>query len=199
MKILNLIIATAAVGMLASCGNQTEEAEVTETTYTADTKASVINWKGGENDQHFHVGTISLSEGTITMKGEEVTGGHFVVDMSSINATTEGYPKEKLDYLTAHLKDTAFFFVSDFPQVTVDVEGYKDGKMNATFNILGTKITQEVPVKLTSNESSVEIKGAFKLDISSTSMPYAKGINEETGKPALQPELEFDIDLKLKK
>jgi hypothetical protein len=37
------------------------------------------------------------------------------------------------------------------------------------------------------------------LDISSVNMPYAKEINEETGKPALQPELEFDMNVVLKK
>jgi polyisoprenoid-binding protein YceI len=199
MKLMNLMMAVAAVGTLASCGGNTEEQEVAEVTFSANTKASVIEWKGAENDEHFHVGTISLSEGSITMKGEELTGGKFVVDMNSIVPTTEGYPAEKLDYLASHLKDTAFFFVSDFPQVTVDVHSYADGKMKATFNLLGAAIEQEVPVKLTQTNDEVSIKGAFKLDVSSAKMPYAQGINEETGKPALKPELEFNIDLKLKK
>ncbi len=197
MKLKNMFLFIAGTALLASCGTQNEEIE--SVTYSVDVKESTINWRGAENEQHFHTGTVSFAEGSLTMTGEEVTGGTFVVDMNTIVANTEGYPAAKLEYLTSHLKDADFFMVSENPKVMVDVKSYKDGKMQAVFTILGTTIEQEVPVTLTTDEKGATLAGKFKLDISSTSMPYAKEINEETGKPSLQPELEFDMNIVLKK
>lgn len=198
MNLKKTMLFFAVAGILASCGTKEEE-KVADHVLTADTKASTIEWRGAENAEHFHVGVISLKEGSLTMNGDSLVGGRFVVDMSSIEAKTEGYPAEKLAYLTSHLKDTAFFFVAENPEVSVDIHSYANGKMKATFNILGAAIEQEVLVKLTADEKGATIVGDFKLDVSSTSMPYAKEINPETGKPALMPELEFKINLVLKK
>ena len=197
MKLKNMFLMIAGTAILASCGTKNEEAEAV--TYSVDAAASTINWRGAENEQHFHTGTVSFAEGSLTLTGDEVTAGTFVVDMNTIVANTEGYPAAKMEYLTSHLKDTDFFLVSENPKVTVDVKSYKDGKMQAVFTILGTTIEQEVPVTLTTDEKGASITGKFKLDISSINMPYAKEINEETGKPSLQPELEFDMNIVLKK
>lgn len=198
MNLKKTMLFFAVAGLLAACGTKEEE-KVADHVLTADTKASTIEWKGAENAEHFHVGVISLKEGSLTMNGDSLVGGRFVVDMASIEAKTEGYPAEKLAYLGTHLKDTAFFFVAENPEVSVDVHSYTDGKMKATFNILGVAIEQEVPVKLTSDDKGATISGDFKIDISSTNMPYTKEINPETGKPSLIPELEFKINLVLKK
>lgn len=198
MTLKKSIIMFASVALLASCG--TKEAEkIEDHVLTADTKASTIEWRGAENDEHFHVGVINLKEGSITMNGDSLVGGRFVVDMATIEAKTEGYPEAKLAYLGSHLKDTAFFFIAEHPMVTVDVNSYSDGKMNTTFNILGVAIEQEVPVKMTITEKGATIVGDFKLDISTTNMPYTKDINEETGKPSLIPVLDFKINLVLNK
>jgi hypothetical protein len=197
MKLKNIFLMMAGSALIASCGSKAEE--VTTETFSVVVDESTINWRGAENEQHFHTGTVSFAEGSLMMTGDEVTGGTFLVDMNTIVANTEGYPEAKLEYLTSHLKDTDFFLVKDNPKVTVDVKSFKDGKLQASFNVLGTVIEQDVPVTLTKEENSITIKGNFKLDISSTSMPYAKEMNEETGKPSLQPELEFDMNIVLKK
>jgi len=194
-----LFASIALLSVACSDGSSEEQNEVEAVSYTADTETSTINWRGGENDQHFHVGTVNLKDGMITMKGDELVDGNFTVDMSTITSSTEGYPAEKLAYLNNHLKDTAFFFVSDFPEVTVKLNSYKEGTLNATFNILGNELTQDVPVAISSDEKGASIKGKFNLDITNSKLPYLSTVNEETGKPALQPELEFDIDIQLKK
>jgi len=197
MKMKNMFLLIAGTALLASCGSKSEELE--SVTYSVDVKESTINWRGAENEQHFHTGTVAFAEGSLTMTGDEVTGGTFTVDMNTIVANTEGYPEAKLEYLSSHLKDADFFSVSENAKVTVEVKSYKDGKMKAVFNILGTAVEQEVPVVLKADDKGATIQGKFKLDISETNMPYAKEINEETGKPALQPELEFDMNVVLKK
>jgi hypothetical protein len=199
MKLINVFMTGAIAVSLAACGSKESEEKVEDVVYSADIKASTIEWRGEENAEHFHQGTVALKEGSLTMNGEELVSGRFVVDMSTITPKTEGYPAAKLDYLSTHLKDTAFFFVAEHPEVSVDINSYSNGKLSATFNILGQSIEQEVPVKITHDEKGATIKGEFKLDISKTNMPYAKEINPETNKPALVPELGFKIDLVLKK
>ncbi len=200
MKRTSMLLFAAAALFMVSCGGEnTEETTVEEVSYTADASASTISWKGEENEQHFHVGSIKLKEGSLTMKGDELVSGSFVVDMNSINSSTEGYPAEKLAYLNSHLMDTAFFFVAEHPEVKVDLNSYADGKLNATFHLLGTEITQDAPVTIEQDENGAVIKGKFGLDISSTTMPYLKEVNEETGGPALKPELQFEVNIVLKK
>lgn len=201
MKRKNILLFAFAALFAVSCGQSesTEENTAEEVTYSVDASNSTINWRGAENAEHFHVGTVALKDGSLTMKGDELVSGSFTVDMNSITSATEGYPAEKLAYLNSHLKDTAFFFVSDFPEVTVDAMAYNDGKLNAKFSILGTEIEQEVPVTIKHDEKGASIVGKFKLNIAGTKMPYLSEKNEETGAPSLNPELEFDIDIKLKK
>lgn len=187
-----------AAGVLASCSNQEESnVEVKEVTMNADTKASIISWRGEENAQHFHTGTIALKEGHLSMKGDSVVGGHFVIDMNSINAATEGYPAEKMAKLNAHLRDSSIFNVAKFPETVVHVNSYKDGQLDAEFTVMGIKFNQVVPVKITNSDKGATITGDIKLNISPIKMPYALEINPETNQPALNPELQFNLNIVL--
>jgi polyisoprenoid-binding protein YceI len=199
MKKNSILLFAAAALFTVSCGESTTEETIEEVSYSADVKSSTISWRGAENDEHFHTGTISLKEGSLTMKGDEVVSGTFTVDMKTINAKTEGYPAEKMAYLNSHLADTAFFFVSDFPEVSVDILSYSKGKMKARFSILGSELEQDIAVTLKQDDKGASIVGKFKLNIETLNMPYLNEKNEETAKPALMPELEFDINLVLKK
>lgn len=186
------IFAIALIGMtLVSCS-------VEPVTYTLDGE-STLTWYGEENADHNHTGTLNITEGSITMEGEKVTEGTFTVDLNSINVTTEGLPTEKVGYLESHLKSDEFFNVEKYSDVKVKVSGYENGKLNTTINVLGVDLTNEIPVKLTQTENEVQIKGEFSIDISATKMPYLANKNEETGAPALNPNLQFTLDVKLKK
>ena len=73
---------------------------------------SKITWKaykvGGG-----HVGTINLKEGALMFEKEKLTGGEFVVNMTSLVPTDlEGEYKDKL---TNHLKSDDFFSVETHP------------------------------------------------------------------------------------
>jgi len=58
---------------------------------------SVINWIGYKVTGQ-HEGTITLREGVLEFKQDQLTGGSFVMDMTSINTTDlEGDYKNKLD------------------------------------------------------------------------------------------------------
>ena len=59
---------------------------VTAQTKKVDAANSSINWVGKKVTGQ-HNGTVNLKSGTIVFKGKKLTGGTFVVDMTSLTAT----------------------------------------------------------------------------------------------------------------
>ena len=71
-----------------------------------DASKSSISWIGKKVTGQ-HSGTINLKEGNLNFKGKKLTGGSFVVNMTSLNTTDlSGEYQEKLN---GHLKDDDFF------------------------------------------------------------------------------------------
>jgi polyisoprenoid-binding protein YceI len=190
-----LMIAVLALG-LVSCGGE-EKKTAEKQAYTLDAQKSTLKWKGSKDSSYFHVGSIKVTEGTIEMEGENLVSGTFKIDMNTIVAEDATLPEDKKEMLSAHLKDTAFFFATKFPSVDVNVSGYKDGKLATTINLLGKEIKQEIPVSLAITDEGVELSGKFNLDISSLNMEGLKPSMPED-KP-ISPVFEFDMNLFLKK
>src|SRR5690606_33819514 len=103
MKKSNLLFTLILGGFIAlSCSNQTSnqtenttqpetKTDVEAQTFTIDTETSVVNWKGTMVGVYDHFGTVKLSEGTITVKGKEVTGGSFTIDLKTMSPTDKNY------------------------------------------------------------------------------------------------------------
>ena len=53
---------------------------------TVNVKDSKVTWKGYKVTGE-HEGTINLKSGTLMFDGDNLTGGKFVMDMTSINTT----------------------------------------------------------------------------------------------------------------
>lgn len=190
MKKLTYLFAAAGI-LLASCSPEPE-------TYTLDDSSS-LKWLGMESADHAHNGTLSFSSGSLTMQGDEVVEGNFKVDMKSLKVTTDGLPEEKAGYLIEHLQGEDFFMIEKHPTIDVSVSGYAKGKLSTTVKIMGVEVKNDIPLKLEKKDGKVTISGKFTLDISSTKVAYLKEKDPETGKPSLNPNFEFELDLKLKK
>jgi len=121
-------------------------------------KSKVI-WKGYKVTGQ-HEGTISLKSGTLTFDNETLTGGSFVMDMTSINTTDlEGEYKGKLD---GHLKSADFFGVEKYPTATlefINVSG-KDGsyKIKANLTIKETTKTVEFSMTIKDNIATANLE-----------------------------------------
>ena len=82
------------------------------------TDQSKVVWKGYKVTGE-HEGTVDLKAGTLTFEGNKLTGGNFVIDMTTIGATDlEGEWKVKLD---GHLKSNDFFGVEQHPTATFKI------------------------------------------------------------------------------
>lgn len=145
---------------------------LTDGDYRIDVDKSLIVWTG-RNPNGSHNGTVKLTEGTIRIAGEQVTG-RFVIDMTSIeNTDLAGDPLQPV--LIAHLNSDDFFFTQLFPK--------------AIFELREARLADE-PLLSTPN---VTVEGSLEL----------RGLRVALGFPAtvalapdgdLVAEAHFDID-----
>ena len=203
MKKLNLVLVAAVAGILVSCGGA-EETVVETTTYKLDKANSSLVWAASMSPEYGHTGTVDITEGKIEMVGDSLKSGSFTIDMNSIKSTDLEEPKA--GYLNAHLMGTApdedhpadlFFNTPKYPTVVVTLGEYSNGKLNITLDILDKKLTQEVPVTLTSDEKGATIKGDFALDFTSLNIPGLQP-NPEDGS-GINPAIDFKLNVALKK
>lgn len=104
-KSTNILLGLGAIALMAF-------APAATTTLNVKPAASNIEWYA-EKVTGSHYGDIQLKEGTIELEGDQITGGEFVVDMTTINTQDlEGGSKKKLD---GHLKSDDFFGVEAHP------------------------------------------------------------------------------------
>ncbi len=204
MKKIAFLSLCAAGLFLTACGgseentetnNETENQEQQEATkptvYQLDTEASILKWKGSESEDDYHVGTIGFSEGSLTMQGDQLTEGSFVVDMGSIAVTDEGMPDPLKGKLKGHLENEDFFDIAKYATTTVSLGNYADGKLDITLNVMGTEVQSSVPVEIVTNENGATMEGRFAIDLSSVGVPGLQP--EEDEDESISPEIEFGI------
>src|SRR5690606_12315801 len=116
-----------------------------------------------------HTGTVDIKEGSLFVNEGKLTGGNFVLDLTTINTTDlEGEWKDKLD---GHLKNEDFFAVDKYPnasfQVTsVEEDATEAGKLKISGNLTIKDITKNISfdAKVTeSTDSSVKVESDFNI------------------------------------
>ena len=130
-----------------------------------DTGESKINWTGKQPTGE-HMGYVKLKEGHLLIEGNEVKGGSFVMDMSTITNTDikdEGSNKK----LVTHLKSPDFFDTQKFPTakyVITDVSRINNGaqvQRKATHRIEGDLTMKGVTKKVSFDASINVLNGKF--------------------------------------
>lgn len=156
--ILGLAIFLAACGA-APEGEQVEAQEAVETTTPAaveatmvavDTEASVINWIGAKFTGDQHTGTINIADGNLLVEGDQLVGGKFAIDMSTI-AVTDETPDGGKAKLVGHLSTGDFFEVEKFPTATFEITSVEavTGKEDATHSITGNLTMKDITKSIT--------------------------------------------------
>ncbi len=200
----------AALGLTA-CGGaeevETTEAEevveVTEETYVLNAEETQLKWVGswivpGEDGEMMevknHDGTVDVSEGQVTVMGDNITGT-FIVDMSTINnADLADEPEEKAK-LEGHLKADDFFNVEEYAKVGVMMNGLADGVADFTINVMGTDINVSTPVELKEDGDKKMMHAEFAVDFSALQMPMTMGNPEKPEDGMVNPEISFHLHL----
>jgi polyisoprenoid-binding protein YceI len=196
MTLSAVLVATSIA--FATPSNTTEK--TTEKTTKAvekkvvDTEASTITWKAYKVTGS-HEGTINLASGNLDFNGTTLTGGAFVVDMTTINTTDlEGEYKQKLD---GHLHSDDFFATATHKTASLEITSVKASGKNAydaTANLTIKNITKEV--NFTISVYGSKATASLKVDRSQFDVRYGSGsFFDNLGDKTIYDEFDLVVDL----
>jgi polyisoprenoid-binding protein YceI len=142
-----------------------------------------------------HEGTISLKKGTLMFDGKTLTGGKFVMDMTTINTTDiEGDYKAKLD---GHLKSNDFFGVKKYNTASLEFISVKGNGTN--YNVKGVLIIKDIKdqiefkMQVSENSATAKLKiDRTKFDIKYGSASFFDGLKDR----AIYDEFDLNVNLK---
>ena len=225
MKKNGLFALVAAGLILASCGGKSTEtttsaeqevAATTENVFAVDTTASVVKWKA------FHKGgfaprwgTLSVQTGEISVLGDAVNAGSFVIDMQSLKVDPASVTEEgkKATDLEAHLKNADFFDVEnnktaefkitkveDLAAPLAEGEGVKDANkmLSGNLTLLGNTLNVSFPAKIDVVDNTVTILADFTVNRAEWGIKF--GTNEaDPAEWMISKDIEISVDVKATK
>lgn len=214
MNIRTLLLTfTTALALVACTDSKTAEtgeageaaaASVAAINYTIDHAASNLVWTGRNVVVgKAHTGTINISAGTLSVEGDAITAGDFVIDMNSITNTDIENPEYNAK-LVGHLKDTSFFAVTDYPTASFVVTGVEavTGQEGITHHVSGNLtlrgVTKEVkiPANVSITEGAVNATADFVIDRSLWEVKYGSGsFFEGLGDDLIEDNIELNLTL----
>lgn len=155
VKVVVLLVSWMLLGLVA----QAQE---------VDLKKSEFNWRGTKVTGE-HVGKVSLKSAKVTAKGDEVTGGEFVIDMSTITVTDlEGEWAQKfLD----HIKSADFFDIAKHPEAKLVLTSVKNGEFKGDMTIKG----KTNPVTFKAKRDGKTYAGVLSFNRTKFDMVYGSG------------------------
>ncbi len=166
MKKAFLFVGAGAL-VLASCvGNPegkkaetTDSVELTESIgsgaeLAVSTSDSKVEWVGRKVSGQ-HNGDVAIKSGSLFVDEGKLTGGNFVIDLSTINALDlSGEYKDKLD---GHLKSEDFFDVANHPEATFEITEVRDGAEAGQVVVSGNLTIRGVTKNITFDANVEEV------------------------------------------
>lgn len=157
-------------------------------------KESNITWKGHKVTGS-HVGTINLSKGTLTFDGDNLSGGNFTIDMTSINVTDleAGSGKEKLE---GHLKSDDFFGVNNYENATFNINKVtgENGKYRVFGDLTIKGITEPATFQMIVEGNTA--KASFKIDRTKYGIKYgSSSFFDDLKDKAIYDEFDLNVNL----
>lgn len=134
-------------------------------TYTVQPQLSTLGWVGKKVGGQ-HNGTVSLKDGSVQVKGNQLVGGTFAFDMSSIKVE-DLKDAEWNGKLVGHLKNDDFFAVDKNPTATFVITSVKPIKADANGN--NAQITGNLTIKGKTNPVTFPAKVGVKDGVASAS------------------------------
>jgi polyisoprenoid-binding protein YceI len=169
-----------------------------EEVYKVDVANSTIVWKGYKPTGS-HAGTIMLQSGEIEMNGNNVIGGNFIANMSTIK---DDDGSEKLE---GHLKSPDFFEIDVYKtsQFEITKVNNKDGKTMVTGNLTIKDVTKEITFEATVNaeNDSVTFKSEkIKVNRAEYNIKYkSKSFFDDLKDKFIDDEFDLQVSIVAKK
>ena len=158
------------------------------------TEASKVTWKAYKVTGS-HAGTVDLQSGALQFEEEKLSGGEFVVNMTSLVTTDDlGDMKAKLE---GHLKSDDFFGVATHPTAKlIFTEVMASGKNS--YEVTGDLTIKGITKPVTFDVSIYGSKATatLKVDRANYDVRYGSGsFFENLGDKAIYDEFDLVVDL----
>lgn len=196
---INSILLLSAIVILSAFKNPTKPV-----TYTVDAAKSTITWIGRKVTGS-HNGTITLKSGSLNVDGKKVTGGSFVIDMTSIK-NVDIKDAEGVAKLEGHLKADDFFGVTKFPTCNFVITKVAGNGANVTVSgnltIKGVTKPLSFPATVAVNADGTvsALAGKIIVDRTKYDIRYgSKSFFDSLGDKAIDDEFELNVKLVAKK
>jgi len=221
-KITNCFTALAfSCTLLLSCGEDapsgdnatiTEEQQAADAqgqSYAVDTTDSRIRFVGhgvGKN----HPGTFRISSGSVSVANNQITGGSFIIPISSMDMEEEG---DMIDgKLRPHLMSGDFFDAEKFGNAKFEITSVVPYEQNdsdtsivdgANFRISGNFTLKDVtknisfPARIDLDGNTLKAKGNFDIDRTQWQMNYRS--DKSLGDKFISEKVNIELDLKASK
>ena len=211
----------AAASLFAACQNapEADEAKVGDAqevkaaggeTYPADLAQSTVQFTGTKPVGK-HDGVFTLKEGSLSVDGQNITGGRFVVDISTLQITDKDTARTSM--LRGHLMSPDFFEAEKYPTATFEITNVTPGApaangeelmmKDATHTITGNLTLKDTtrsitfPAKVQMSNGQVVADANFNIDRTQWHMVY--GNDQSLGDKFIRPEVNIGLHLVAKK
>lgn len=159
-----------------------------------DVKKSSIHWVGKKVTGQ-HEGTVAFKEGSLFFKGKKLTGGNFIVDMTSLTSTD--LTGDYLGKLNGHLKSEDFFGTEKYPTSKLIFKTIAD-KGNGVYTVTADLTIKDVtaPVKFDITIKGNTATATLKIDRTKYGIKYGSGsFFDNLGDKTINDEFELTVAL----
>ncbi len=178
-------------------------AAITVQTYNVDVANSKVAWKGYKVTGE-HSGTINLKSGALDITDGKLTGGSFVIDMTSLKDTDmQGEMAGKLE---GHLKSPDFFGTEKYPTAKFVITKAYAIDTKGNYKVIGDltikETTKEVKFQtnLVEKDGQVSATGKIVIDRSDFDVKYGSGsFFDGLGDKTIYDEFDLTVTLVAKK
>ena len=185
---------TAASDAAAEATEPVEE-KISLANAPIDLAQSMVAWKGEMLGVYAHEGTLKFTEGTVTVSDGEITGGSFVVDMTSMVPTDENFNPEEgktKEKLVGHLSSDDFFAVADNPTASFTINEISGTTAKGTLTVRGKTGEETVEnVTVTKEGDLVKLTGTLKFNRKNYDVAFDHPVQEMV----ISDEVQLNIEL----
>lgn len=182
MKKITLFLSSAVI--LAACNNSSESEKATTTAtqavqtaegtpYTVDS-ASTVTWTGSKPTGQ-HTGIFKVSEGSLLVSDNALTGGSFTINILSLANLDMAKDPENKGKLEGHLKSPDFFDVEKFPTAKFEITSVEPYSADSASTIKDA--THLIKGNLTLKDSTKNISFPAKVIIDANSAAASADFN----------------------
>lgn len=173
--------------------------------YKLDVAKSEINWTGFQPGNSLG-GRVFFTSGTIEENDGEIIGGNLLVDMRSIEATSDKLDEANRQKLAAHLKAADFFDADIYPHTKFSISEVKeldeeeadgcrlDGLLEPThmvtglLEVKGVNLNVSFPARIILANNSLAAEAKARLDRTQFNMEFM--LDKSFGDKKILPDFE---------